>query len=60
MITPPQQGEPVDELWRKVRELTDIVNALLNEQVSGAINGAPISGNRQVSGGTSMLVIQNL
>jgi hypothetical protein len=32
-ITPPEAGEYVDELWKKVAELTKAVNALLNMEV---------------------------
>lgn len=32
-ITPPAQGEPVEQLWRKVAELTKVVNALANAEV---------------------------
>ena len=39
MIQPPTQGEPVAELWRKVAELTAVVNALSNMQAAGALEG---------------------
>lgn len=33
MIQPPQKDQPVDELWRTVAELTEVVNAVLNGEV---------------------------
>lgn len=32
-ITPPEKDQPVDELWRKVAELTKVLNALINLEV---------------------------
>lgn len=54
MIQPPAQGENVDELWRKVAELTAVVNALTTMQVSGAHVGQVV-----ISGGYAVLVLEH-
>jgi hypothetical protein len=53
MISPPQRDEPTDELWRKVVELTTIVNALSALTVTGAVKGKVV-----ISGGVAVLVTE--
>jgi hypothetical protein len=52
MIQPPTEGQPVDELWRKVAELTAAVNALLSMQAAGAHTGQVV-----YSGGKAVFVL---
>jgi hypothetical protein len=55
----PGQGEPVDQLWRTVAELVDIVEALSNLEVQITIDGqaASGSGHLQLSASGARLVL---
>ncbi len=56
MITPPEAGEPVDELWRTVAELTKVVNALSNMKVV-VTTTAPRTGTLEIQGESSTLML---
>jgi hypothetical protein len=53
MIEPPNAGEPVAELWKKVRALTALVNALSQITVTGAVKGKLV-----ISGESAVIVIE--
>lgn len=56
MIDPPQKGEPVDELWMKVAEMTKAVNALMAMEVQ-VTNRLFTTGKIQITDNKATLIL---
>lgn len=58
-ITPPGPGEDSRDLWRKVAECADVLNALQHMTAVVEGGGVHMTGELSVSGDASVLKIQD-